>query len=219
MVTRREVRGDRFYAMWMLAATTGMRRGKLAGLPSTDINFTHATISPNAPRVSVDGRVRESDTKTEAGKRVTALDPQTLEALRDYISGWKEERRLLGQDGELPFVWPDGTALHPDTLTALFAKHIGAAGLSRIRLHDVRHSSATAALRAGISPKIVSERLGHTNVAFTIQTYVHVIPGMDAEAADQIASLILGVPKAKPDGHDEDGESAMGAMLDARSDE
>lgn len=214
-----QVRGDRFYAMWMLAATTGMRRGELAGLLITDIDFTHANLSPSAPRVSVDGQVRESDTKTEAGKRVMALDPQTLEALRDYVSVWKEERRLLGQDGRLLFVWPDGTPLHPDTLTALFAKHIGAAGLPRIRLHDVRHSYATAALRAGISPKIVSVRLGHTHVAFTMQTYMHVIPGMDAEAADQIANLILGDPEARPGGNDEAGESTMDAILDARSDE
>ncbi len=113
-----------------------------------------------------------------------ALDPQTLTALREYVEGWAEERRLLGQDSRLLFVWPDGGALHPDTLTALFSKHVRAAGLPRIRLHDVRHSYAAAALRAMVSPKIVSERLGHTNVAFTMQTYMHVIPGMDAEAAD-----------------------------------
>ena len=175
------MRGDRFYALWMLAATTGMRRGELAGLLLTDIDFVRATVSPSAPRVSVDGQVQESGTKTEAGKRVMALDPQTLSALREYVEGWAEERRLLGQDSRLLFVWPDGGALHPDTLTALFSKHVRAAGLPRIRLHDVRHSYATAALRAKISPKIISERLGHTNVAFTMQTYMHVIPGMDAK--------------------------------------
>ena len=204
------VRGDRFFALWMLAATTGMRRGELAGLLSTDISFRHATVSPSAPRVSVDGQVQESGTKTEAGKRVMALDPQTLSVLREYVDEWAEERRLLGQDSRLLFVWPDGTPLHPDTVTTLFGKHLKAAGLPKIRLHDVRHSYATAALRAGISPKIVSERLGHTNVAFTMQTYMHVIPGMDAAAADEIATLILG---ERTSGR----QNGMDAILDARS--
>ena len=72
------VRGDRFFALWMLAATTGMRRGELAGLLSTDVDFKHARVTPSSPRVSVDGQVRASDTKTEAGHRVMALDPRTL---------------------------------------------------------------------------------------------------------------------------------------------
>lgn len=61
-----------------------------------------------------------------------------------------------------------------------------------IRLHDVRHSYATAALRAGVPAKVISERLGHANVAFTLQVYSHVLPGMDADAADIVADLIMG---------------------------
>ena len=146
-----QVRDDRFFAMWMLAATTGMRRGELAGLLSTDVDLKRARVSPSAPRVSVDGQVTESDTKTEAGVRVMALDPQTLEALRAFIEEWREERRLLGQASKLLFVWPDGTPIHPDTITSLFHKHVAAAGLPKIRLHDVRHSYATAALASGVS--------------------------------------------------------------------
>jgi integrase len=212
-----QVRDDRFFALWMLAATTGMRRGELAGLLSTDINFRHANVTPSAPRVSVDGQVQQSETKTEAGKRVMALDPQTLSVLREYVDVWAEERRLLGQKSKLLFVWPDGTPLHPDTMTVMFGKHLAAAGLPRIRLHDVRHSYATAALRAGISPKIVSERLGHTNVAFTMQTYMHVIPGMDAAAADEIAMLILGEAVPHLEARDESRPSGMDAILDAGS--
>jgi integrase len=83
----------------------------------------------------------------------------------------------LGQDTRLLFVWADGRALHPDTITSMFQKHCRAAGLPRIRLHDVQHSYVTAALQAGVSPKIISERLGHSAAAFTLQTYTHVLPG------------------------------------------
>lgn len=217
-----EVRQDRFYAMWLLVATTGMRRGELAGLLSTDIDLRHGRVSPSAPRVSVDGRVRESEPKTRAGNRSMSLDPATLSALRTYLEVWREERRLLGQDSRLLFVWPDGRPLHPDTVTGLFKRHVKAAGLPAIRLHDVRHSYATAALRSGVSPKIISERLGHTNVAFTMQTYMHVIPGMDAEAANQIATLILGDSHSDTEPGADAGlidilESPMDAKMDARS--
>lgn len=61
-----------------------------------------------------------------------------------------------------------------------------------IRLHDVRHSYPTAALRAGVPVKVVSERLGHSSVSFTQDTYMHVIPGMDALGAQMAATAILG---------------------------
>jgi integrase len=115
---------------------------------------------------------------------------------------WEEDGYLLGQRRKLLFVWPNGNPLHPDTITALFHKHREAAGLPRIRLHDVRHSYATAALKAGISPKVISERLGHSSAAFTLQSYTHVIPGMDEMAADTVAKLILAEPvmESDPDG-------------------
>ncbi|HET6562277.1 MAG TPA: site-specific integrase [Marmoricola sp.] len=206
-----QVRGDRFYALWLLAATTGMRRGELSGLLSTDVDFKHARVSPTSPRVSVNGQVRDSEAKTEAGIRVMALDPVTLQALRAYVEMWAEERRLLGQPRKLLFVRPDGTPVHPDTVTDMFGKHLAAAGLPKIRLHDLRHSYASAALKSGVSPKVVSERLGHTSAAFTMQTYMHVIPGMDAAAANQIADLILG--------RGDEFEASTDAEMDAGDDD
>lgn len=127
-----------------------------------------------------------------AGVRSLALDPDTRDALQRYVRTWDRERQLLGQNTQLLFVWPNGRPLHPDTITALFHKHCEAAGLPRIRLHDVRHSYATAALRAGVPAKVISERLGHATAAFTLQTYAHVIPGMDQDGASTVAALILG---------------------------
>jgi integrase len=71
-------------------------------------------------------------------------------------------------------------------------QHTRAAGLPRIRLHDVRHSYATAALAAGVPPKVISQRLGHATIAITMDTYSHVIPGLDEQAAETVARLILG---------------------------
>lgn len=185
-------RPDRFYALWLLVATTGLRRGELAGLTRSDIDLVGRKVSTGTPRVVADGRVIESEAKTRSGERNLALDPTTVEALREYLSTWQEEAALLGQDRQLLFVWPNGNPLHPDTITALFHRLCVEASLPKIRLHDVRHSYATAALKAGIAPKVISERLGHATAAFTLQTYTHVIPGMDQAAADLVAALILG---------------------------
>ena len=187
----RHVESDRFFALWLLVTTTGLRRGELAGVRRRDVDLVRARISPTVPRVVVAGRVEESENKTSAGVRSLALDPTTVQALAGYIDTWEVERQLLGQDPVLLFVWPDGRPLHPDTITALFHKHCQAAGLPRIRLHDVRHSYASAALLAGVPPKVISERLGHATAAFTLQTYAHVIPGMDEDAASTVADLIL----------------------------
>jgi integrase len=80
----------------------------------------------------------------------------------------------------------------PNRFSIWFRRHVKRLNLPRIRLHDVRHSYATAALRAGVHPKVVSERLGHAKVGITLDTYSHVIPGMDAQAADAVAALIDG---------------------------
>ncbi|HEX3212703.1 MAG TPA: site-specific integrase [Actinomycetota bacterium] len=94
-------------------------------------------------------------------------------------------------DSGLVFTRPDGSPIHPDLITDWFRRLARGAGLPPIRLHDVRHSYATAALAAGIPAKIVSERLGHANVQITLDTYSHVIPGLDEQAAATVARLIL----------------------------
>ena len=86
----------------------------------------------------------------------------------------------------------DGTPIHPDSLTQTFGRRVRRAGVPHIRLHDLRHTHATLLLQAGVAPKIVSERLGHATVAFTMQVYAHVIPGMQADAAAAFSDLVFG---------------------------
>ncbi len=192
------VRGDQLYALYLLVVTTGMRRGEVVGLRREDVDLDAATVVPAVPRVVVDGQAAESETKTESGQRPRALDPLTLTALRDHIATWETNRESFGHTTDLLFCWPNGTHIHPDTVTDWFQAHARAAGLPVIRLHDVRHSYATAALKAGVHPKVVSERLGHADVAFTLKTYSHVIAGMDAAAAGIVADAIFGPAETPP---------------------
>ena len=92
---------------------------------------------------------------------------------------------------DLVFVWADGRPYRPEWLSREFERASRLAGLPRIRLHDVRHSYATAALAAGIPAKVVSERLGHAQVSITLDTYSHVLPSLDESAADRVAALTL----------------------------
>jgi len=74
----------------------------------------------------------------------------------------------------------------------MFDRHVREAGFRRIRLHDTRHTWATLALEAGVSAKVVSDRLGHANVGFTLTTYTHSVPALQQEAARKVAALIYG---------------------------
>jgi integrase len=98
---------------------------------------------------------------------------------------------------EVVFMWPDGRMINPDRISDWYHGHREAAGLPRIRLHDLRHTYATAALenaRGWHEVKVISERLGHASVGITVDTYAHVLPTADRETADTLASLILGNP-------------------------
>jgi len=150
--------------------------------------------------VAVNYEVVVSEPKTARGRRSIALDPATVAALREHRSRQVQDRLAVGplwEDSGLVFTWADGRPLHPERFSRWFDQHARAAGLPRIRLHDVRHSYATAALTAGIPAKVVSERLGHANIAITMDTYSNVLPGLDAVAAGTVARLILGPPRSK----------------------
>ncbi|MBA3302638.1 MAG: site-specific integrase, partial [Acidimicrobiia bacterium] len=126
------------------------------------------------------------------------LDPVTVAALRAHRIRQAAERLQWGPawiDSGLVFGRENGAWLHPGSFTQLFDKHVRRAGLSRIRLHDLRHTHASLALQAGVAPKVVSERLGHARVAFTLDTYVHSIPAQGEEAARKVADLVFGASR------------------------
>jgi hypothetical protein len=104
------------------------------------------------------------------------------------------------EDYGLVFIHPDGSPIHPQRFSDWFRQHVRAAGLPAIRLHDLRHSYATAALAAGIPAKVVSERLGHATIAITMDTYSHVLPGLDERAAATVARLNLEGHESEPSG-------------------
>jgi len=189
----RHVSDDRLFAMWRLAATTGMRRGELLGLRWVDLDLDGATLSVSQTRIKGQHGAEYGRPKTRKGRRVLALDPTTVASLRMHRVKQHSERLSWGpqwSDERLVFTRENGTPLDPDVVSQAFEKHIRGANLPRIRLHDLRHSYATAALKASVPSKVVSERLGHASVGTTLDIYSHVLPGMDHDAATRIAGII-----------------------------
>jgi len=190
-----KARTDRFYALWVLEATSGMRRCELAGARRDELDLERGTLSIETTRVVVNGKVIESDGKTENAQRVMALDPFTLAALRILVDQLDAERADFGpdyQDHGLLFCWEDGRPPHPDTITRRFKRLSARADLPLIDLHDVRHSYATAGRDAKIDWKALSQRIGHADVAFTMRQYVQADLEADRKVATTLAELIIG---------------------------
>lgn len=127
------------------------------------------------------------------GRRTVALDAVTVAELRAHRARQASERLSIGpgyDDGGMIVCLPDGRPVHPNTLSYYFAREIKRAGLPTIRLHDLRHGHATMALRAGVHPRVVQERLGHASIAVTLGVYSHVDMAMQAAAAENVSALI-----------------------------
>jgi integrase len=188
-------RQDRFFALWVLEATSGMRRCELAGARVDLLDLNAGTLRIEPTRVVVDGKVIESDGKTENAQHLLALDPFTQAALKAHVDTLNQERKELGPDYQehgVLFCWENGKPPHPDTITRRFKKLARAADLPEIDLHDVRHSYAPAGRTAKIDWKALSKRIGHADVAFTMKQYVQTDLEADREVANTLADLIIG---------------------------
>jgi integrase len=190
------VRSDRLFAAWLLAATTGMRRGELLGLRWCDVDLDEATVSVRQIRTVARYEVLTLSPKTDKGARTIALDPETVAALRAHRVAQMEQRLLFGSSyrdsGDLVFTTEDGSPIHPERLSVLFKQHCTRSGLPAIRLHDVRDSYVTALLGQGVPLKVVSQRVGHASPMVTMTIYQHLLPVDDRAAAAVGARAIIG---------------------------
>ncbi|MDQ6947897.1 MAG: site-specific integrase [Actinomycetota bacterium] len=188
------LRADPDFALWRLAAATGMRRGELLGLMWRDFDFRLGRVTIQRQLIRNGDRIEFAHPKTAAGRRTICLDTVTIVALLERRRGLAMDTNDVNaglRDG-LVFGRQDGRPRDPDAVTNKFRAEVKRAGLPRIRLHDLRHTHATIALQAAINPKVVQERLGHASVRVTLDTYTHVLQPMHGEAASRIAALVDG---------------------------
>src|SRR5690606_21143177 len=193
-LTRSRESGDRLHALWVLLATTGMRRGEAIGLRWKDVDLDKGRLSVVQTITQTRSKVTIGEPKTARGRRSIALDDATVGVLREHRKSMLEERLLVGPDFSdegLVFHHPDGSCLRPDAVSAEFVRRVSQYGLPRLTLHGLRHTWATLALEQGIHPRVVQERLGHSTIAITLGIYSHVSPTLHDEAANLVAASIF----------------------------
>lgn len=186
---------DRLEALWVLAATTGMRQGELLALRWQQLDFDRAVARVTGTLAVGPGGVTIAEPKTARSRRQIALTDQAVGALRRHKTAQAAERLQAGptwEDSQLVFCDLFGRSLSAEwVVRRAYRPLLKRAGLPAIRFHDLRHTAATLMLGRGIHPKVVAEMLGHATVAVTLDIYSHVTPDMQREAA-QVMTKFFG---------------------------
>lgn len=187
-------KGTDLYLPVFLCVTVGLRRGEMLALRWDDIDFSNKLLKVRHNMVRGEKGYIIKAPKSEAGIRDIAIGEEVLDELRQARTQYMMDAFTYGTGFQnLGFVvrQADGSPYKPDSMTQKWERFLEESGLPKIRLHDLRHSNATALIQAGVNPRVVQQRLGHSDVSITLNTYTHVLPEMDAAAAEKIDTILL----------------------------
>lgn len=177
-----------------LAIVAGVRRGENLGIEWSKVNFETGTIDiSQSITKGLNGAVIKSP-KTKSSRRLISLPPSVMEELKLFRTHWVKERLMMGdrwteQKREWLYCTENGKHLYPTSPTNWWRSFTKRAGIRYIRLHDLRHTSATLLIAKGVHAKIISERLGHSSIKITMNTYGHALRSADAAAGNTFESL------------------------------
>ena len=184
---------SRLCAPVWLAIMTGMRRGEILGLRWKDVDLEAGQLAVCQSLEETKSGLVFKQPKTQRSRRTIALPQLAVESLRRHKAQQAAERLAIGpgyRDNGLVFAGYEGEPWAPDAFSSAFAAQVRRTGLPHIRFHDLRHTHASQLLRQGVNAKVVSERLGHASVGFTLDVYSHVLPGMQDDAARRIDAAL-----------------------------
>jgi integrase len=196
-----------YYPIIYTAVSTGLRQAELLGLRWRDIDLDSQSLSVSQVLYKRKGVCIFKQPKTSGSSRRVELTPKLALFLKGYRTQMEvtflERDRVLGLDS-LVFAHDDGTPLDPCTVTHNFARIVRRAGLGRVRFHDLRHTFASIMLMKGAPAKVISEALGHASVAFTMDTYSHLLGGMQKDSMklldEALPSGVVAVSKSTEEG-------------------
>lgn len=178
------VKYHRWYPIYLLAIYCGLREGEILGLHHEDIDLLHKTIYVRHAVQSLKGSgLVITEPKTQSAKRAVTIPGNAVSVLVEYLYNKKGNQGLI-------FTTSTGRPISPRNLVRHFKAEIEKAGLPEIRFHDLRHTHASLLLQAGVHPKLVQERLGHSQISLTLDTYSHVLPGLQDEVADKLDGIL-----------------------------
>jgi len=175
------------YVVFYTALFTGLRRSELVGLRwgDVDVDLARLSVVRTLHRLK-SGELVFAEPKSRRSRRVVDLPPSLAVLLRHHREKQEENRWLLGStlsEADLVFSHPDGTPVDPHSISQAFRRLAKSLNLPTTRFHDLRHTHATLLLQQGVYPKVVSERLGRSSVAVTLDTYSHKVPSLQESAA------------------------------------
>ena len=181
--------GEPLHALFVLAVGAGMRQGELLGLQWDDLDLKTGTLSVRRSVRQKNGTCTVDEPKTAKGRRLVELPGVAVEALQAH----RVAALAAGRIGHRwVFCDDQGEIVGRHHIRRVFERILKAAGLPVIRFHDLRHTSASLMLATGAHPKVVQERLGHSTIAITMDTYSHVMPGLQRESADKLDGVLTG---------------------------
>ncbi len=190
-----DVAGDRLEALYVVLFTTGMRVSELLGLRWRDVELGSGEIRLRSTLERYHRVISFSEPKTKGSRRRIPLARQATDALRRHRVTQAQDRLAAGPawvDRDLVFTSELGEPVAYSTLRRAYRTHLRRAGAPDIRIHDGRHTAATTLLGRGVHPKIVSEMLGHSRIATTMDLYSHVTPAMQAQAVSAMEAALGG---------------------------
>lgn len=176
-----------YYKLFATAAYTGLRKGELLGLRKSDVDFNKNKLTIKQSISETKKGVQLSQLKTPSSYRQVAIDSFVSSILKEQIQKNNKMKLKLGpeyQDNDLIFCHLDGIPYRPTSINRPFRKYIELSGVPPIRFHDLRHTHATLLLELNVNPKIVADRLGHSSVKITLDTYTHASLEIQANVAD-----------------------------------
>lgn len=175
------------YIPIMIAISTGMRRGEILGLTWDNVDFNNNTIKIVKALYNTKNGLVFLEPKTVKSKRIINIPPTLCNILKEHKQNQEKLKNRLGKnyiDKNLVCCLEDGSAINPDTFTPKFRKLLTKSDLPKIRFHDLRHSHASLLLSQGVQPKMISERLGHSNINITMDLYSHIYEATNKEIAN-----------------------------------
>jgi len=180
------------YPVIVLALLCGLRRGEILGLKWENIDFFSGVIHLENNLVMANNESILKETKTSTGRRAVDISSNVVEVLKKVKKQKMSYKLLYGSsyhDSNFVCTWEDGRPFRPDYIPKAFAKILVSANLPKIRFHDLRHTHASILLKSGIHPKVVQERLGHSSISITLDTYSHLVPSLQKSAAEKMATM------------------------------
>lgn len=187
-----------FWIAIVIALETGLRKGEIFGLRWSDIDFEKKCLSVNRTVVTGNHGIQiQNSAKTKSSRRTIDITEMLIKQLLKYRSwqNWylSNISNVENKPDEFLITSEKGTLKDPNSFTyVVFKRILRNAGVSEeVRFHDLRHTHATQLLKAGVDIKTVSERLGHTNIRITLDTYTHVLPSMKDNLITKLSGLNL----------------------------